>query len=69
MRRGILSLAAITLSIPVLYGAISGSQSLETAAIRLVVLAAAVGLIDRYVAPLMVGLFRLLGASQVGSSR
>lgn len=63
MRRGVLSLAAIALSVPVLYGAAAGSQSLEAAAMRLVVLAAAVSLIDRWIAPLMGTLLRSLGSN------
>lgn len=56
-----LSLAAIALSIPVLYGAVRSAYTIEAAAVRLVVLAVAVSIIDRYVAPVMITLFRNLG--------
>jgi len=61
MRRGVLSLLAIALAIPVLYGAIAGRQTLETAALRIVVLAVGVALIDRYAAPLLDALVRSFG--------
>ncbi len=63
MRRGVLSLAAIALAIPVLYGAARSTYTVEAAAVRVVVLAVAVSIIDRYVAPLMVALFKNLGTS------
>jgi len=60
VRRGILSLAAMVLSLPVLYGVIAGSHSLEAASVRLLVLAVGVAVIDRYIAPLMGTLIRVL---------
>ncbi len=60
MRRGILSLIAMLLSLPVLYGVIAGSHSLEAAAVRLLVLSVGVGVLDRYAAPLMGTLLRVL---------
>ncbi len=60
MRRGLLSLGAIALSLPVLYAAATGSQSLEASALRIVVLAIGVGIIDRYAAPVVLALFRSL---------
>lgn len=61
MRRGLLSLLALALSVPVLYGAATARQSLETAALRIVVLAIGVGILDRYAAPLVTALLRSLG--------
>ena len=60
MRRGVLSLVAMALAIPVLYGAIRQHYPLETAAIRLLVLATAVGFLDHYLGPLMDALLRTL---------
>lgn len=60
MRRGVLSLVAMALAIPVLYGAARQSYPLETAAIRLLVLATAVAILDRYLGPLMDALLRVL---------
>lgn len=60
MRRGVLSLMAIALSIPVLYGAARSHYTLEAAALRVVVLAIGVSILDRYAAPLMVALLRTL---------
>ena len=51
MRRGLLSLAATVLAIPVLLGVVRNSYTLEVAAVRMVVLALAVVVIDRLVAP------------------
>ncbi len=64
MTRGLLSLFAILLALPVLYGAITGRYSLEMAALRLVVLAAGVGILDRYGRPLVAAVFQLLAADQ-----
>lgn len=60
MRRGVLSLLAIVLAIPVLYGSIRQSYSFETAALRLVVLAVGVSIIDRYLGPLMTAFLKML---------
>jgi len=69
MRRGLLSLAGIALSIPVLYGAARSTYTIEVAAVRLVVLAVAVSIIDRYVAPVMVALFKNLAPGNDASAR
>ncbi len=60
MTRGLLSLLAIFLAIPVLYGAISGRYSLELASVRLVVLAVGVGVLDRYGRPLVAAVLGIL---------
>lgn len=64
MRRGVLSLLAIVLALPVLYGSIRQSYSFETAALRLVVLAVGVSIIDRYVGPLMTAFLRMLDGGE-----
>ncbi len=46
MRRAILSLLAVALTIPVLIGVVQGSYSLETAALRVAVLTVAVPMVD-----------------------
>ncbi len=66
MRRGLLSLAAIALSVPILINAIRGSQTLEDAAIRVVVLAIAVSVIDRHLAPLVMHVVHALGRPSPG---
>ncbi len=53
MRRGLLSLGATALAIPVLLGVVLQSYPIEVAAIRLLVLTVAVLVIDRVVAPAM----------------
>lgn len=68
MRRGVLSLLAMALALPVLYGAARGTYPLETAALRLVVLAVSVSVIDRYLGPLMTALLRLLDGQPVAKS-
>lgn len=61
MRRGVLSLVAIALSIPVLFGAATGSFPLEVAAVRLVVLAIGVSILDAVLGALMSELGALFG--------
>ena len=63
MRRGLLSLAALVLSLPVLWAAAMGTQSVEAAAIRLLVLAVGVSIIDKHVFPLVMVFVRTLGVS------
>jgi hypothetical protein len=53
MTRGLVSLIGVALSIPVLLGVLTESYGLEDAAVRLVVLAVAVTIIDRLIAPAM----------------
>lgn len=53
MRRGVLSLGATALAIPVLLGVVLGAYSIEVAAIRLIVLTVGVVVIDRVAAPAM----------------
>lgn len=53
MRRAILSLLAVALTIPVLIGVVRGSYSLETAALRIAVLAIAVPAVDVAIAQLL----------------
>lgn len=53
MRRAILSLLAVALTIPVLIGVVRGSYSLETAAVRIAVLAIAVPAVDVAIAQLL----------------
>lgn len=53
MRRAILSLLAVALTIPVLVGVVRGSYSLETAAVRVAVLAVAVPLVDVAIAQML----------------
>lgn len=53
MRRAVLSLAAVALTIPVLFGVVRGSYSLETAAVRVGVLAVAVPVVDQVVGLLL----------------
>ena len=53
MRRAVLSLAAVALTIPVLLGVVRGSYSLETAAVRVVVLAVAVPAVDQIIGLLL----------------
>lgn len=67
MRRGLLSLLATLLAIPVLMGVLSDSYTLEVAALRLAVLAAAVLLVDRLVAPAVAVLMTVVKAPPVGS--
>lgn len=69
MRRGLFSLLGIALSIPVLLGAIRSTYTLEAAAVRLVVLALVVGVLDRFGAPLMSALFRVLDTSAASGQR
>lgn len=64
MRRGLLSLAATVLAIPVLYGAATGRLGFEAAALRMVVLAAAVSILDRYAWPVMEAVLRTLAAPE-----
>lgn len=66
MRRGVMSLAAIALSIPVLIAAIRGTTTVEDAALRIVVLAVAVSIIDRHVAPLVMHVVHGLGHQRSG---
>jgi hypothetical protein len=53
MRRAILSLLAVALTIPVFIGVVQGSYSLETAALRIAVLAIAVPFVDLAIAQLL----------------
>ncbi|MFN3218136.1 MAG: hypothetical protein ACE367_16695 [Acidimicrobiales bacterium] len=53
MRRAILSLLAVALTIPVLIGVVRGSYSLEIAALRIAVLAIAVPVVDVAIAQLL----------------
>ena len=64
MRRGLLSLAAIVLTIPVLYGAATGRQSFEVSALRIVVLAVGVSVIDKYAAPFARLMLGIIGGQQ-----
>ena len=61
-----MSLAAIALSIPILIGVLRGSQTIEDAAIRVIVLAVAVSVIDRHVAPLVMHVVHGLGRPRPG---
>ena len=61
MRRGVMSLAAIALSVPVLIAAIRGTTTVEDAAVRIVILAVAVSIIDRHIAPLLMHVVHGLG--------
>jgi hypothetical protein len=53
VRRAILSLLAVALTIPVLIGVVQSSYSLETAALRIAVLAVAVPFVDLAIAQLL----------------
>ena len=53
MRRAVLSLLAVALTIPVLLGVVRGAYSLETAAVRVAVLAVAVPMVDVAIAQLL----------------
>jgi energy-converting hydrogenase Eha subunit A len=69
VRRGLLSLAAIVLTLPVLYGAATGRQSFEVSALRIVVLAVGVSVIDRYAAPMLSGVLRSLASGSATGRR
>ena len=56
-----MSLAAIALSIPILIAAIRGTTTVEDAALRIVILAIGVSVIDRHVAPLVMHVVHGLG--------
>lgn len=56
-----MSLAAIVLSIPILIAAIRGTQTVEDAALRIVILAVGVSIIDRHIAPLLMHVVHGLG--------
>lgn len=69
MRRAILSLLALVLTVPVLIGVVQGSYSLETAAMRLGVLVVAVPLVDLAVGQLLRLTAALLEAPADGLER
>lgn len=56
-----MSLAAIALSIPILIASIRGTTTVEDAALRIVILAIGVSVIDRHVAPLVMHVVHGLG--------
>ena len=56
-----MSLAAIALSIPILIASIRGTTTVEDAAVRIVILAVGVSIIDRHIAPLLMHVVRGLG--------